>query len=104
MMEDKDYLSQELTKEEAQLLYNGIHSMNAHLESVGELHPNIIGPAILSMATFIVETIYRCSKDVEAANLLLAAAQDAGLQSWIDYVESARIRDEDGPQIVTLDS
>jgi len=87
------------TLEEMERLHNGVMAIELQLADIGAHHPKILGMAMLSMATFMVEKIYTNSRDVESANLLLSAANEAGLQNWIDQVE----REREPPEIVTLD-
>ena len=87
------------TYEELQRLHSAVMAIELQLQDIGAHHPKILGMAMLSMATFMVEKIYTNSRDVESANMLLNAANEAGLQNWIDQVE----RQRDPPQIVTLD-
>lgn len=79
------------TADEYQRLHSAVVAMELQLADIGKHHPQILGMALLSMATFMVEKIYVCSADVESANLLLAAAQEAGLQNWIDQVEREEV-------------
>ena len=91
---------EQMKPEEVERLHSAVVALEMQLQDIGDHWPRILGPALLSMSTFLVEKVYHCSKDVESANLLLAAAQEAGLQNWIDLFE----RSEPESQIVTLDS
>lgn len=96
-MTDTPEVHTEPTPEEYQRLHSAVVAIELQLEDIARHHPKILGMALLSMATFMVEKIYTCSAGVESANLLLASANDAGLQNWIDQVE----REREPPEIVT---
>ena len=87
------------TFEEMERLHSAVMAIELQLQDIGAHHPKLLGPALLSMATFMIEKIHTCSDGVEGANALIAAAQEAGLQNWIDQVERMR----EPPEIVTLD-
>lgn len=89
----------EPTRAELERLHSAVVAIELQLQDIAAHHPKILGMALLSMATFMVEKIYTCSSGVESANLLLAAANEGGLQSWIDQVEHER----DPSPIVMLD-
>ena len=86
-------------REDLERLHSAVVAMELQLQDIGEHHPKLFGQALLSMATFLVEKIYLCSPTMEDASALLAAAQDNGLQNWIDQAE----RQEEELRIVTLD-
>ena len=92
----------EPTMEEMERLHNAVMAIELQLQDIGTHHPKLLGQALLSMATFMVEKIYHCSANIESANLLLASANEAGLQSWIDIVEAQRTTEAE-PKII-LDS
>ena len=100
----EEQTSYQPTPEEIERLLSATMAIELQLQDIGQHHPKILGQALLSMATFMVEKIYHCSADIESANLLLGAAQEAGLQSWIDIVEAQRQSPEEKDQIITLDS
>lgn len=89
----------EPTVEEMERLHSAVMAIELQLQDIGTHHPKLLGMAMLAMATFMVEKIYTCSGGVDSANMLLAAAQEAGLQNWVDQVE----RDREPPEIVTVD-
>lgn len=92
----------ELTPDEIERLHELCMSVELQLQNIQQHHTKAFGPALLSVATFIVEKIYTCSADAESANLLIGSAMEAGLQNWIDQEE--RIRTAEASQTQTLDS
>ena len=104
MTEEKvEQQPQEMKPEEIERLHELVTVVEVQLENIGQYHPKIFGPALLSLATFLVEKIYTCSATVEDANAMLASAQDVGLQNWIDQEEFLRKKAAE-PVIQTLDS
>lgn len=84
-------------------LHEIVATLEVQFENIGTHYPHLIGPALLAVATHMVEKIYHCSNSVEDANILLASANEVGLQSWVQYEEGRR-EANNKPQIVTLDS
>ena len=91
---------EKMQPEEIERLHSAVVAIEMQLQDIGAHMPQIIGPALLSMTTFMIEKIYTCSKDVESANLLLSSASEAGLQNWVDLVEGQRQHES---PIITLD-
>lgn len=77
----------DMKPEEIERVHEMVLSLELQLQNIGEHYPQLLGTALLAAATFIVEKVYLCSSDVKHANELLSAAQDTGLQGWIDMVE-----------------
>ena len=95
--EDQTVEVPQMSQEDMQRLHDLVMSIEVQFENIGRHHPNLMGPAMLSVATFMVEKIYHCSNGMEAAQALLASAQEVGLQNWIDEVERAAANE---PQII----
>lgn len=100
--EKVEQTNEEMTPEEIGRLHEMIAVVELQLENIGKVHPKIFGPALLSLATFVVEKIYTCSATVDDANAMLASAQDVGLQNWVDQEEFIRRKNAE-PVIETLD-
>ncbi len=92
-----------LSPEEEERLHSAIAVIDHQLADIYRHKPELFGPALLSMMTFLVEKTYFCSTNYETSQQLVTAAQEAGLQAWLDYNERQKSNGKDGPAIVTLD-
>jgi len=80
----------DLPREHIERIHELVVSTNLQLDNIGTHYEDAYGPALLSLATYVVEKIYQSTKTVEDAAAILASAQDVGLQTWIDQAEAER--------------
>jgi hypothetical protein len=93
MTEEKvEQTQEEMQPEEVERLHELITVVEVQLENIGAHHPKLFGPALLSLATFLVEKIYTCSATVDDANAVIASASEIGLQNWVDQEEFLRTK------------
>lgn len=91
----------QLDQAKVERLHSLLVGTEMQLTDIANHHQDIFGNALVALATFIVEKIYHCAPTVEDAAMMLAQAQEQGLENWVRAVEAEATKDESG--IIVLD-
>jgi len=89
-MSDKTNGATEMGQAEAEALHEMLVAVETRLTGIAEIHPAAFASALFALATYTVEKVYVCSTDIEKAALMLARAQEQGLDNFMAIAEAER--------------